>query len=212
MRPSPANPRRRRPFRSGRFGAIALLLVAAWPAAAEPVTLGGLTFSDERGGFTIVSAAGGGSLADPFIVVEEVTGEAPVVLVIRGLSPRFGNRVGSHHLVGFALNKVMINRTAKVWTGVDLELQQALGTPSDTYDGLSFGQAAVAGRPFRSDRFAGSTEVTDPLDAVAFREGIVRPGQRVTFNVIVTHTRPASLFHLIQRIDQVFEISARAMP
>src|SRR5262249_30519083 len=58
-------------------------------AAAASLSASGLTFSDELGGFNIVSASGSGTLADPFVVVEEITGPQEPVLVIRGLSPVF---------------------------------------------------------------------------------------------------------------------------
>src|SRR5215510_13351835 len=84
-------------------------------AAAASLSSAGITFSDELGGFTVVSASGSGTLADPFIVVEEITGPQEPVLVIRGLSAAFGNRVGSHHLTGFALRKIVVNKTEDDW-------------------------------------------------------------------------------------------------
>src|SRR5215470_3461309 len=77
-------------------------------AAAAALSASGITFSDELGGFKVVSASGSGTLADPFVVVEEITGPQEPVLVIRGLSAAFGNRIGSHHLTGFALTKIII--------------------------------------------------------------------------------------------------------
>ena len=57
-------PRRRFPARSRRaaaaqWGIVALfLLLMAAPVAANPVTLEGVTFSDESGDFTILSVTG----------------------------------------------------------------------------------------------------------------------------------------------------------
>lgn len=177
------------------------LAAAAFAAAAEasPVTLEGVTFSDERGGFTIVAASGTGAIDDPFVVVEEITGPAAAVLVIRGLGSAFGNRVGTLHPIGFALRKIVTNLTPFVWNIVDFELQQSLGLPSDTLDGLSFGQGASTGKPFTSDRFARASEISEPLDFVTFHDGEMRPGETATFNVIVTETSPASVIYLIQR-------------
>ncbi len=173
--------------------------LAAGAVAARPITLDGVTFSDELGGFAVVGASGSGTTADPFIVVEEVTGLGAAVLVIKGISPAFGNRVGTVHPIGFALRKVVINRTPAIWTFVDFELQQELGVASDYLDGLSFGQGAMTGRPFRSDHFEFTSEVDEPLDFVTFGDGIVRPGETATFNVIITDTTPVSTFYLVQR-------------
>ncbi len=168
-------------------------------AAAQPATVGGVTFSDERGGFVILDASGGGTLADPFVVVEEIHGPGAAVLVIRGVSAALGNRVGTYHPTGFALRKIVTNRTDATWTFVEFELQQVFGVASDTYDGLSFGQGAQSGRPFLSDRFAVAAEISEPLDYISFQDGTVAPGETVVFNVIVTDTSPVPVFYLIQR-------------
>ena len=176
---------------------IAALLAAT--ADARPVMVEGLVFSDESGGFTIVGATGDGSIADPFVIVEEITGPTAAVLVIRGLSPAFGNRVGTVHAAGFALRKVVTNRTPFTWTFTEFELQQELGVASDTYDGLSFGQGVKSGRPFRCDRFARVSQIDEPLDVILFSEGVLKPGESATFDVIVTDTTPTPVFYLVQR-------------
>ncbi len=186
-----------------RLSALALAVaLRAEAAAAQPTTVDGVTFSDERGGFVITGASGSGRLADPFVVVEEVRGPGAAVLVIRGVTAALGNRVGTAHQTGFALRKVVTNRTDAVWTFVEFELQERLGVPSDTYDGLSFGQGAEAGRPFASDRFARAAEINDALDYVSFQDGTVAPGETAVFDVIITDTTPASIFYLIQRPNQ----------
>jgi len=171
-------------------------------AAAQPATVAGVTFSDERGGFVVLDASGGGTLADPFVVVEEIHGPGAAVLVIRGVTDDLGNRVGTYHPTGFALRKIVTNRTDATWTFVEFELQQELGVASDTFDGLSFGQGARSGRPFLSDRFAVAAEISEPLDYISFQDGIVAPGETVVFNVIITDTTPVPVFYLIQRPNQ----------
>lgn len=179
--------------------ALAAATFAAAAAEARPFTLDGITFSDERGGFIIVAASGSGSRDDPFVVVEEITGPTAAVLVVRGLSTGFGNRSGTLHPVGFALRKIVTNRTPFVWNFVDFELQQTLGVPSDTLDGLSFGQGASTGKPFTSDRFLRAAEISEPVDYISFHDGDLRPGETATFDVIVTETSPTPVFYLIQR-------------
>lgn len=183
---------------------ILALAIGAWcgpPALADPVTLAGLTFSDELGGVTIIEGRGNGSLDDPFVLVEDITGDGPAILVIRGMSHRFGNRIRSHHEVGFALVKIVRNRTDKPWSVFNLELREFLDRASPFGDGLSFGQASDAGRPFRSDRFAERIETLEPYDAVQFADGLVEPGQTVAVSVVITDTTPRWEFFLLQKRD-----------
>ncbi|NIR28380.1 MAG: hypothetical protein GWN84_03435, partial [Gammaproteobacteria bacterium] len=56
-------------------------------------------------------------------VVEEITGPAAAILAIRGVTPAFGNRVGTLHPTGFALRKVVVNRTPYAWSFIDFELR-----------------------------------------------------------------------------------------
>jgi hypothetical protein len=183
-------------------GLIALALSSS-SSVAEPLSSSGITFSDELGGFTIQAVSGSGSLADPFVVVEKITGPQEAVLVIRGLSAGFGNRVGSHHLTGFALKKVVINGTSDDWKLFEMELRETLAHQSPYEDGLSFGQDSKVGRPFTSSAFAANQEIDEPRDFLAFRDGNVRPGEAVFFNLIVTDTSPVSPFLLLQQPTRV---------
>ena len=179
--------------------ALAIVVLLAGPVArAEPVTLHGITFSDELGGFVIRNGWGSGRLDDPFVIVEEVVDEGPAVLVIRGLTPAFGNPVRSNHFVGFALTKIVVNGTSETWQGFDLELQEELGEPSTYHDGLSFGQDDRADRLIVSDRFGWAAWTDEPKDGVAFADGGVAPGERVTISVIVTDNSPRATFYLVQ--------------
>jgi len=183
---------------------IALLLILqAPPGMAAPLSAAGITFSDELGGFVILDVSGTGTTQDPFVVVEEITGPQGAVLVISGMSAAFGNRVGTHHLTGFALKKVVTNRTADVWNLFEMELRETLAHRSPYGDGLSFGQSSPVGRPFTSSAFAVNREVDEPYDSVAFHDGIVHPGETVSFNLIVTDTSPVFRFMLLQQPTHV---------
>jgi len=188
-----------------RFWPCALALAVAvgcdLPARAGPVSLAGLTFSDELGGFEIVKGSGTGSLADPFVLVEDLTADGPAILTIRGMTHRFGNRIRSHHDIGFALTKIVRNRTKHAWSLFNLELREFLDRPSPFGDGLSFGQSSDAGRPFRSDRFTETVETTEPFDGVQFFGGSVEPGESVAVSVVITDTTPAWQFYLLQTED-----------
>jgi hypothetical protein len=168
---------------------------------AAPLTLEGLTFSDELGGVVIMEGWGTGTLDDPFVLVEDITEPGPAILLVRGMSHRFGNRIRSHHDVGFALTKIVSNRTEQAWSLFNLELREFLEQPSPFGDGLSFGQATEAGRPFFADSFAQSVETREPYDGVAFFDGGVDPGETVILSVVVTDTTPRSEFFLLQKRD-----------
>jgi hypothetical protein len=172
-------------------------------ATAAPLSSAGFTFSDELGGFTVVSASGTGTLADPFVVVEEITGPQEPVLVIRGNSPLFGNRIGSHHLTGFALRKIVINKTEDDWNLFEMELRETLQHSSPYGDGLSFGQGSPIGHPFSSDKFPTVNETDEPTDSVSFRDGTVHPGESVTFTMVITDTSPVSPFLLLQQPTRI---------
>ena len=188
----------RRPGRLAGPGRVGFGL----PVLAEPVSLDGLTFSDELGGFDIVGASGSGSLEDPFVVVEEITADGPAILTIRGMSHRFGNRIRSHHEIGFALTKILRNRTKRPWSFFNLELREFLDHASPFGDGLSFGQASEAGRPFRSDRFTDTLDTTEPFDGVQFLGAEVGADETVVVNVVITDTTPRWEFYLLQTRGQ----------
>jgi hypothetical protein len=179
-------------------------LVAAGPAAAKSLTVRGLSFSDELGGFVLDQASGSGTPADPFVIVETVTGPQHPVLVIRGLSAAFGNLIGSQHAAGFAVRKIVINQTDHRWQRYQLELREELEQQSDYGDGLSFAQGATQGRSERSDVFAKVQDIDEPFDAIIFSDGGVPVGGQATFDFVITDSSPTALFYLLQeQLDQV---------
>ena len=180
---------------------VGLRLAVACDAGAEPITLGGLTFSDELGGVRLQRGWGSGSLDDPFVLVEEITSDGPAILIVRGMTHRFGNRIRSHHEIGFALTKLVRNGTAQPWSLFNLELREFFDHPSPFGDGLSFAQASDAGRPFLSDRFTDHLETREPFDGVQFFDGLVEPGETVSLNIVVTDTTPRWEFYLVQKRD-----------
>ena len=185
---------------------VFVLALLAWiPAAsADPVSVAGLTFSDELGGFRILSAAGGGTPEDPFVVVEEVTAPEQVVLVIRGTLDAWSgrlahNRIGSDHPFGYALRKVVINRTDSVWTGYDLELQQSPAQASTQDDGLSFGEGSAYQRYAQADLFRVARVTSKPMDSISFSLGDVPPGGRIALDFVITDIQERPAVYLAQR-------------
>jgi hypothetical protein len=169
-------------------------------AEAKVWSAGGLTFSDERGGFRLISVSGRGSIEDPIVIVEELTGTGPVVLVVRGgrdRAPESGTMAG-RPILYLAVIKIVLNRSRRVWGGFDLELQQELGTPSPYGDGLSFDQMRGFGARLHSDRFAASRQLFEPYDRVRFQAGSVDPGAQVRFRFFITDPTPVAEFYLLQ--------------
>ena len=164
------------------------------------MTLDGITFSDEKGGFTIRGGSGRGTLDDPFVLREEITDDGPAVLVIRGLDRRLAEGPGSQPVGWFELVKVVTNETGRLWTSFELELREDLAHPSTYDDGLSFAQGLpdFLGR-FTADRFRHVRRIDEPLDAVEFSDGLVQPGGAVRVSMVVTDYTPVPEFFLIQR-------------
>ena len=183
------------------FPCCALALLSAGAALAAPITLEGLTFSDELGGVELLDGWGTGTIDDPFVLVEAITGVGPATLVIRGATWRFGNRIRSHHEIGFALTKIVHNRTELPWPVFNLELREFQEQSSPFGDGLSFGQATEAGRPFSSDGYAMNDDVGEPYDGLTFYGGMIHPGGEVALRFVVTDTTPKWEFFLLQRRD-----------
>lgn len=182
-------------------GAIAALLLSwmAPPAAAAPVTLRDITFSDELGGVVLHGGSGSGTEGDPFVLIEDITDDGPAVLVVRGLRGRVGQPLAEQRQLGFWLRKVVTNRTSRTWQSFELELREQLDKPSTYEDGLSFGQATPGRRPFASDRYATAELTDEPLDALVFADGQVPPGTTVTVDLLITDYTPTDEFYLLQR-------------
>ena len=182
-------------------GMLSVLLVLPATASADAWTVAGLTFSDELGGFRIVSVSGSGTTSDPIVIVEEITGVFPAVLVIRGLQTyeTQGADPVQASFTNLAMVKVVTNLSERVWIGFDLELQEEYRHPSPYDDGLSFDQLKVfSDPPVGSDRFAVSRLESEPYDRVRFQEGSVGPGQSVRLRFYITDPTPAGEFFLVQ--------------
>jgi hypothetical protein len=167
---------------------------------AGPRTIDGVIFTEASSNVRLVDVSGTGTLGDPFVLVEEINGPGDAIIAIDVQSVEFGSRVATFHRVGFALVKVVINQTQDTWRFFNIELETTLGSGSDYYDGLSFGQEAKVNRPFASDRFGSVEDIIEPRDVLRFREGVVKPGDRATFRLAVTHTGPTPMFYLVQHM------------
>jgi hypothetical protein len=161
-------------------------------------SVNGITFSDELGGFALEKVTGEGSMDDPFVLVERITDPNGGTLLFR-VDPAFGNRIGSQHLIGFAVIKVVENGTSFPWTSFELELQSKRGVPSDYFDGLSFGQGSDAGRPFTAEGFDRVVVIDEPYDRIEFDHGRIAINGKATFRFVISESLSMHEAYLLQR-------------
>lgn len=184
------------------FLGVILLCAAIGAAAADPLTVAGITFSDELGNFKLVSVTGKGTMEDPFVVKEEVTGPNDPVLVIKNFSRDFGNRVGTQHTAAFAMVKIVVNKTGRAWQGYQLELREIENRPSTYEDGLSFGQASTVADQYVNSSMPHSQRLDEPEDSLGFGGDSTPPGAELTMRFIISDMSPLYRFYLVQRPQQ----------
>jgi hypothetical protein len=183
----------------GLLLASLVLLASAADGRAASWTIAGLTFSDELGGVRLIGVAGRGTPADPLVLVEEITGAGPAVLMVT--NHRNGGELISpaRGFLALTLVKIVINRGPWSWSGFDLELRTTPDQASVYSDGLSFDQPQTFRRLARADRFAQTVQEDEPFDRIRFDGGSVHPRRylRLAFDVIDANGRP--VFYLVQR-------------
>lgn len=195
MRPDGHNGR----MRAFRFAASTIYgLLWAGTALGAEITQEGLSFSDEGGGFTLRSVTGRGSLEDPYVIVEDVTGPRQAILVIRGLK-QAGNRIGTHHIAGIAVIKVVFNRSEDVWQNYQIELREIETRHSPYEDGLSFAQNTVIAGAFTASSFPDVQRYDEPQDTLGFSGKAVPPGDSAQFSFLITDMSPVTKFYLFQQ-------------
>lgn len=170
------------------------------PLAAKTLRAGPFTFSDERGGFEILSVSGQGTEKDPIILTERIFGTAPVTLVITvGTNESDDGTIHVAGMFAFAMVKIVVNDTPASWTGFSLELQEIAGRPSGYFDGLSFDQVTqFRNRLATSDRFADISVEQEPRDRINFHSGSVTRHDRVALDFNITDMTPRGTFYLVQ--------------
>lgn len=167
--------------------------------AGGPWRAGAYAFSDERGGFRILSVSGRGTKADPIVLVQELASASPVTLVIRAVGPvrAFAHEEGVAN--GFLrLALVVVNGSGLAWTQFEFELQETLGQPSVYGDGLSFDQNRRDGDGILSDAFGRFDRAYEPHDRLRFEDGFIDPGRRGRFEFLISDFTPVAEFYLVQ--------------
>jgi hypothetical protein len=185
-------------FAAAAAASLAACVFAAERAAGAELSAGGFAFSDELGGFTLISASGAGTPDDPIVIVEEIDEVAPITLVVRRLAPSEGGAGAREAIAPLSLVKVVANRSQRVWAGFEIELQEILRKPSVYADGLSFNQYATRAPDVSSDVFLENDRVFEPFDRVRFQTGHVDPEGSARFVLTITDPTPTATFYIVQ--------------
>jgi hypothetical protein len=187
----------------------ALLILTTAPVTGGPVRAGPVagpaddgrwyagaySFSDEAGGFRILSVSGSGTKADPIEISEELYSADPATLVIRSAGAHAGQAPpeGAMHL-----RIVTLNKSGLPWIEFEFELQEVRGKASDFYDGLSFDQISANPTLVSSDRFGRFDSRFESFDRLRFSEGYADPLSRTRFGFFVIDVTPVAEFYLVQ--------------
>lgn len=172
---------------------LPLLLTSAGPADDGRWYAGSYSFSDELGGFRILSIRGTGTKADPVEIGEELYSANPVTLVIRAVDRLPASQIGTLHL-----RVAVLNGSGLAWIEFEFELQEIRGQPSDFYDGLSFAQVSPAPDLVSSDRFASFESRFESFDRLRFSNGHADPLNQTRFGFFITDVTPVDEFYLLQ--------------
>lgn len=178
---------------------LAGLCLCAQQTAAETWTVAGLSFSDDLGGVRLLAVNGRGTRRDPIVLVEEIVGPEPAILIVQ--NHRNGAELvsPSRAFLSLSIIKIVINRGPWRWSGFDLELRTTPDDPSVYIDGLSFDQPQTFQRLAKANRFVGTVQEDEPYDRIRFDGGQVDPADylRLDFDIFDANGRP--LFYLVQR-------------
>jgi hypothetical protein len=169
------------------------LLASAGPADDGRWYAGNYSFSDELGGFRILSVRGTGTKTDPVEISEELSSAEPVTLVIRTVQRLPVPQTGTLHL-----RLAVLNTSGLAWIEFVFELQEIRGKPSNFYDGLSFAQVNPDPALVSSDRFASVESRFESFDSLRFSKGQSDPRSQARFGFLITDTTPVDKFYLVQ--------------
>ncbi len=186
-----------------------ILLAASISLAGEPAgskaakgkiwLAGAYSFSDELGGFTIVSASGLGTRADPIVIEQELNSASPVTMVIRATQAiKPFSSTGDYANGMIHMRIVTVNASGLAWLEFEFELQEILRKPSVYGDGLSFDQRRTDSSSILSNRFKKFDDNFEPYDRLIYFDGFVDPQQSAEFSFMITDFTPQPEFYLLQ--------------
>ncbi len=160
---------------------------------------GPYSFSDELGGFRILSASGTGTRDDPVVITEELYSSSPVTMTIRTVRPiRPFDTSGNYANGMLSMRIVAHNASGQGWVEFEFELQEIRHVPSTLGDGLSFDQRGENKEVVSSDSFGFFSRDFEPHDKLLFSRGKVDPGETAGFSFLITDYTPRWEFFLVQ--------------
>jgi len=173
--------------------------VAAEEAPSKRWEAGAYSFSDELGGFRIVSANGKGTRDDPIVIRQEMNSASPVTMVIRTVRPIRPFDYSGLYANGFLHVRIeVLNNSALPWIEFEFELQEHLGKASVFGDGLSFDQRRSESGNIWSESFREYSRAFEPYDRLLFRQGKIDHLHNASFNFMITDFTPRWEFFLVQ--------------
>jgi hypothetical protein len=182
-----------------RLACLVVIGLASGRLHAETWTTSGLSFSDELGGARLLAASGKGTLSDPIILVEEITGTGPAILMVRNVRPGHSNVSPAVGFLSLSIVNVIVNRGPWRWAGFDLELRTTPDQPSVYTDGLSFDQPQTLHRMAKADRFAQTRQEDEPFDRIRFDGGNVDPRDDLRLDFDILDANGRAVFYLVQQ-------------
>ena len=187
----------------------AILTAASISFAGEPAgtkaeqghiwLAGAYSFSDELGGFKIVSASGLGTRTNPIVIVQELNSASPVTMVIRATQTiKPFSATGDYANGTIHMRIETFNASGLPWLEFEFELQEILRKPSVYGDGLSFDQRRTNSASILSNRFNKYNDNFEPYDRLIYFDGFVDPQQSAEFSFMITDFTPQPEFYLLQ--------------
>ncbi len=189
---------------------LLMMIAAVTSAAAQAVVrdsskpngpwlAGAYSFSDELGGFTIRSASGMGTRADPIVILQELNSASPVTMVIRATRKIKPFALAEDIANGMIHMRIrVINASNLPWLEFEFELQEILRKPSVYGDGLSFDQRRTDSTLILSDRFRRYDDRFEPYDRLVYYDGYVDPRDVAEFSFMITDFTPQPEFYLLE--------------
>lgn len=183
---------------------LAVVMLVSGSVAAQEMPskrwhAGAYSFSDELGGFRIVSASGKGTKDDPIVIQEEMNSASPVTMVLRTVRPIRPFDYSGFYANGFLHVRIEVLNNSKLpWIEFEFELQERLGKASVFGDGLSFDQRRTESGNIWSESFGEYSRAFEPYDRLLFREGKVDHLAGASFNFMITDFTPRWEFYLVQ--------------
>jgi hypothetical protein len=182
-----------------QFVCLVTIGLASGRLHAETWTTGGLSFSDELGGARLLAASGKGTVSDPIVLVEEITGTGPAILMVRNGRPGHSNVSPAVGFLSLSIVNVIANRGPWRWAGFDLELRTTPDQPSVYTDGLSFDQPQTFHRMAKADRFQQTWQEDEPFDRIRFDGGNVDPRDHLRLDFDILDANGREVFYLVQQ-------------